>query len=57
MCIYTDNDYESREDYLQCLSEDYSVPLNVVETLASLLGEEEMFDGLICAIEDYGFRE
>ena len=48
---YIQNGYESRDDYLQCMSDDYGVPLEVVYDLADLLDGEE-FDGLISALED-----
>jgi hypothetical protein len=45
------NGYNNREHYLQCMADDYGVPLEVVTTIADLmLGEE--FDGLIVALED-----
>ena len=53
MTIYTDNGYESRDDYLRCLSEDYGVPLADVVALAELLGENEDFDGLVTSLADY----
>lgn len=34
------------------MSEDYGVPLDVVYQLASILGKEEDFDGLVSALED-----
>jgi hypothetical protein len=49
--VYQKNGYDSREDYLQCMSEDYNVPLDVVKTLADIMPGEE-FDGLISALED-----
>lgn len=51
--IYIEQGYESRKDYLECLSGDYDCPLENVIALADLLGEEEMFDGLVSALEDY----
>ena len=48
---YIQNGYESREHYLQCMSEDYGVPIEVVYSLADMLEGEE-FDGLISALED-----
>lgn len=51
--IYIEMGYTSRADYLSSLAEDYGVPQNVVNALASLLGPEEDFDGLVSAIEDY----
>jgi hypothetical protein len=50
--IYQKNGYTDRKDYLQCMSDDYGVPLDVVESLADVLGESEMFDGLVGALED-----
>jgi len=50
--IYQENGYESRKHYLQCMSEDYCVPLNVVYSLASMLDPSEDMDGLINALED-----
>ena len=50
--IYQENGYESRKHYLRCMSEDYSIPLNVVYSLASILGPSEDMDGLINALED-----
>ena len=51
MNAYQKNGYDSRKHYLQCLSEDYRVPLDVVYTLADIMPGEE-FDGLISALED-----
>jgi hypothetical protein len=48
---YIENGYESREHYLQCMSDDYGVPIEVVYSLADMLEGEE-FDGLISALED-----
>lgn len=50
--IYQENGYENRENYLKCMAEDYDVPLDVVLSLAEVLGESEDFDGLISALED-----
>ena len=49
--IYLRNGYKSRNDYLQCISENYGVPLNVVHSLADMMPGEE-FDGLISALDD-----
>ena len=50
--VYIQNGYESREHYLQCMSEDYGVPIETVYSLADMLGESEDFDGLVSALED-----
>lgn len=50
--VYKENGYESRKHYLECMSDDYGVPLEVVYNLASMLGKSEDFDGLINALED-----
>jgi hypothetical protein len=50
--VYQENGYNNRKEYLQSLSNEYDVPLNVVYELAELLGESEDFDGLVSVIED-----
>ena len=50
--LYQANGYRNREDYLQCMSEDYGVPLDVVYSLSDMLGPNEDFDGLVNALED-----
>jgi len=49
---YIQNGYEDREHYLQCMSEDYGVPIETVYSLADMLGESEDFDGLVSVLED-----
>lgn len=53
MSVYTDEGYKNRKDYLKNLADDYGVPVDVVFTLAQLLGPDEDFDGLISGLEDY----
>lgn len=55
--IYQQNGYNNRTDYLRCMSEDYDVPMYIVEMLADLLGENEDFDGLVSSLEDYEYME
>lgn len=50
--IYEEEGYESRKDYLENLSEDFGVDYETVSCLASLLGPEEDFDGLVTTLED-----
>ena len=50
--VYIENGYESREDYLQCLAEEYDADIETVKALADVLGESEDFDGLVTALED-----
>lgn len=50
--VYSENGYESRADYLRCLSEDYGVPLADVIAIASLYGASEDFDGLVSSVQD-----
>ena len=52
MNIYQENGYENRQEYLECLAEDYGQPLGVVMAVARLLGENEDFDGLVNVLED-----
>lgn len=57
MSIYTDNGYENRKDYLNCLAEDYGVDKQTVYNIASILGSSEDFDGLVSNLEDMEFQE
>ena len=53
MDIYKKNGYENRKDYLNQLAEEYEIDLNTVYAVASILGPNEDFDGLITSIQDY----
>lgn len=53
MNIYQENGYNSRDDYLECLADDFGVDLDAVKALADLLGPDEDFDGLVSTLEDY----
>ena len=50
--VYQENGYDSREDYLNSLSEDYGVPIDAVYALADVLGPDEDFDGLVSNLQD-----
>lgn len=50
--IYVRKGYKNRKDYLKCLAEDYGVSYMTVFSLASMLGENEDFDGLILELDD-----
>lgn len=49
-CIYKENGFENRRDYLENLCEEY--PRDAVYGLASVLGSNEDFDALITTLED-----
>ena len=53
--IYVENGYQSRKDYLISLSEDFGLDKSIVFSIASMLGSEEDFDGLISMLEDYEY--
>jgi hypothetical protein len=57
MNIYQENGYKNRKDYLECMSEDYGVPMETVLMFADLYGPSEDWDGLINAVEDYADGE
>ncbi len=44
-------------NYLRELSENYNVPINTVVMLADMLGENELYDGLINELEDYNYMQ
>jgi hypothetical protein len=50
---YEEMGYSSRQDYLDCLADDFGVDVDTVYMLADLLGESEDFDGLVISLEDY----
>lgn len=53
MSIYKEQGFESREDYLLGLAEDYGVPYSKVWFMAYIFGPSEDFDGLVSAVRDY----
>lgn len=52
MNVYQENGYKNRKDYLTCMAEDYGVDTETVFAIASMLGSNEDFDGLISSLED-----
>ena len=52
MSIYQEHGFENRKAYLIDLAETYGIDVQTVFTLASILGSNEDFDGLVCALED-----
>ena len=50
--MFIENMPKERREYLKSVSEDLGVPLDVVVSLADLLGESEDHDGLIALLED-----
>jgi hypothetical protein len=50
--VYVDNGYKNRTDYLKSLSEEYGIKLSTVKAMASMLGPDEDFDGLVSELED-----
>lgn len=44
-------------NYLRELSEDYNVPIDTVVMLADMLGENELYDGLINELRDYQYLQ
>ena len=53
MSVYTQYGYNNRTQYLMSISEEYGVDLGTVYAVASMLGENEDFDGLLTSLEDY----
>ena len=50
--ILNEEGYVDLEDYLHCLVEDYCIDYEEVVALAELLGENELFDGLLSMLDD-----
>jgi len=53
MNIYQENGYENRKDYLNSLADWHGVDKGTVYYLASILGKNEDFDGLVTTLEDH----
>lgn len=53
MNIYQRNGYENREHYIEELAFEYGLDFDSVYFLAQMLGEEDDFDGLLIAIENF----
>jgi len=51
--IYKSNGYTDRNDYLNTLADDMGIDRESVDMIADMLGEEEDFDGLVTALEDF----
>ena len=52
MVKWTDTQWTDKEDYILDILEEYNVPLETAEALADLLGEDELFDGFLVALEE-----
>ena len=50
--IYQDKGYKSRRDYLECLAEEYDIPLETVLVIAETYGPSEDWDALVSTLED-----
>jgi len=53
MNTYQSEGFANRMEYLEDLAESYGVDVQTVFTLASILGSNEDFDGLVTALEDF----
>ncbi len=51
--IYKQKGFKNRSEYLYSLAEEYDCGEDTVFALASVLGRDEDFDGLISSIEDH----
>lgn len=51
--VYKEAGFEGRENYLNYLSDEYGVDIDIINALAELLGPSEDFDGLISSLDDF----
>ena len=51
--IYAANGCKDRGDYLDSLADDRGIDRMAVNIIADIMGENEDFDGLITALDDY----
>ena len=50
--IYQSEGFANRTEYLEDLADNFCIDVQTVFTLASILGSNEDFDGLVTALED-----
>jgi len=50
-------DKKEIKEYIQEQAENYGVPYDTALAIFELLGESEMYDGFISAMEDYALNE
>ncbi len=43
---------QERNEYLEELSDEFCIPLEAVRALADVLGDSELYDGLVTELED-----
>lgn len=53
MTIYQENGFANRRAYLDSLAEDMGLDRETVYLMATMLGPNEDFDGLVTSLEDY----
>lgn len=51
MSIYQEKGFQDRDQYLECVSDEFQIELEEVEEIAFELGPEEDFSGLIAELE------
>lgn len=51
--IYIERGYADRNEYLASLADEYGIHIFVVRAVANVLGQNEDFDGLVNALEEY----
>ena len=51
------NGYSSKKEYFEYLADTYDAPLHIVKMIADLLGDDELFDGLVSELDDGMWRE
>lgn len=50
--LYAEHGCRNRREYLTGLADEHGVDVNTVFALASILGPDEDFDGLVTSLED-----
>lgn len=50
--VYQEHGYKDRREYLETLADEYGMDKSTVFSIASILGKDEDFDGLVTTLED-----
>ena len=51
--VYWQNGFRNRREYLEYLADEYNIDISVVISFATILGEDEDFEGLVLTLSDY----
>ena len=52
MINWSDTEWKSRNEYIEDMADTFGIDYESAHALADILGDEELFDGFLTALED-----